>query len=484
MKTFKYLFITVLAIFLWGCDDDTMDDINRDRNNASSVDAFALLPDAVLKTAVTASATDLAWYASKWIEHSAGQWAQSHDNDRRIGMNVTSNYNNHWNGMYNIQNILRVMIELTSPGGAEENNKHALGIAQILTAYNLAVMTDFWGEVPWTEALQGAANMKPKYDRQSSLYSDSGIFKYLRDGITNLEAAKAQGPTGPNAGSFDYIYAGNNDKWIKAAYSLMARYHMRLSQKDGGAAAATKALAALANGFSVAGDALVFNKYEATSGRDNPWFQFRGERSHLASSSTLYNLMESRNDPRIALYFTQVGGEYNPAPPGQAERVQGGLYSESLITENGRTKATPLMTFHELKFIEAEARQRAGESANAVKTALREAIRASFVYHGSTSAAADAYFDASVEARVDSNALDEILTQKYIAAYEYESMEAYHDYRRTGIPVMHNPNNASVGYPNRLPYANSEESNNPDNFIPVNVLTQKVWWAGGDELVN
>jgi hypothetical protein len=484
MKTLKYLSVFILAVFLWGCDEDTMDDINRDRNNASSVDAFALLPDATLKTVVTATSTDFAWYTSKWIEHSAGQWAQSHDDDRRIGQNATSSWNNHWNGMYDLQNILRIMRELTEPGGPEENNVHALGIAQVLTAYNLAVMTDFWGEMPWTEAVQGAGNMKPAYDRQSVIYSESpgGIFWYLDQGIANLQQAINLGAEAPNAGGFDYIYNGNNARWIKAAYSLKARYHLRLSLRDGDAA--SKALAALANGFENAADEFKFTRYEATTLRDNPWFQFMSERSHLAASSTLFNLMDSRNDPRIELYFTTVGGEYNPAPPGEAERVQGGLYSESLLTETGRTRATPLMTFHELKFIEAEARQRAGQPLDNVRTALREAVVANFAYHGSDAEAANEYFDAAVESRFASDPLEEILTQKYIAAYEYEAMEAYHDYRRTGIPTMHNPHNTSVGYPNRLQYAVSEESNNPENFIEIDVHARRVWWAGGDELVK
>jgi hypothetical protein len=483
MKTLKYLSVFILAIFLGGCDEDTMDDINRNRNDASSVDAFALLPDAILKTANVASANDMAWYSSQWIEHSAGQWAQSHDDDRRLGQNATSAFNNSWNEMYLLQNVLNQIKELTSPGGAEENNKHALGIAQVLSAYNLAIMTDFWGDMPWSEAIQGAGNMKPKFDRQSVIYTGpNGVFELLESGIANLQAAKEQ-TGGPNAGGFDFLYQGNNDRWIKAAWSLKARYHLRLSQRDNDAAA--KALAALANGFQGAADALMFKLYEPLpSPRNNPWYQYRVQRSHLASSSTLFNLMDERNDPRIERYFTTVGGEYNPAPPGQAERTQGGTYSEGKVTADNQAAPTPLMTYHELKFIEAEARQRAGQSIDNVRTALREAVVANFIYHGATADAANEYFDASVAARFTENPLREILTQKYIGAYEYESMEAYHDYRRTGIPQMHNPNNATVGFPNRLQYGNSEESNNPANFIRLDVHKQKVWWAGGEELAN
>lgn len=482
MKTLKYFLIATFAVFIWGCSEDIMDEINKNVNDASSASAFAILPDVILKTAITSNATDLPWYASMYIEHSAGQWAQHHDADRRLTLNATSGFNNHWNGMYDILNMLRIIREMCAPGGPEENNKHALGIAQILTAYNLAVLTDFWGEVPWTEAISGAANMKPKFDKQSFIYSDDVIFKFITDGIANIEAAVAAGPTSPNAGTFDYIYNGNNARWIKFGYSLKARLHMRLTQRDTNAS--TKALAAITNGFADATDAAMFNKYSAGATKQNPWYTFKLERTHLCVSSTLFNLMNTRNDPRMDLYFTKIGGAFVPAPPGGANRVQGGTYSESRITAEGQLRATPLMTFHELKFIEAEARQRAGQPIANVKTALQAAIRASFIFHGSTQAAADAYFTAEVDARVDANALNEILIQKYIAMYEFEASEAYHDYRRTGVPTMNNPFNASVGFPNRLQYGNSEESNNPTNFIVLDVFESKVWWAGGTELVN
>jgi hypothetical protein len=481
MKTSKFLLIALFTAFLWSCSEDIMDDINKNVNNASSADAFAILPDAALKSAYTANATDLAWYASAFIEHSAGQWAQHHDADRRLGLHATSHFNNHWNGMYDILNMLKIIRERCAPGGPEENNKQALGMAQILTAYNLAVLTDFWGDVPWSEAIQGAGNLKPKFDKQSVIYQD--IFKFLDDGIATLQADIAN--PGPQAGVFDYIYAGNAQKWIQAAYALKARYHMRLSQRDGDAS--SKALAAMNNAFSSAADQFMFAKFEATASGENPWYQFRFQRSHLAVSTTLFNLMNDRNDPRMEIWFSKLGdpAAFNPAPPGEADRYQGGFYSESLITYNPatitvcRTRATPLMTYHELKFIEAEARQRTGGD---FTTALRQAIQASFVFHGLTADDANAYFDANVAARLQANPLQEIMTQKYIAMYEHEASEAYHDYRRVRIPTLFNPNNAVVGFPERSQYGLSEETSNPLNFIEVNIYTAKVWWAGGNEL--
>jgi hypothetical protein len=193
--------------------------------------------------------------------------------------------------------------------------------------------------------------------------------------------------------------------------------------------------------------------------------------------------MNERNDPRIPAYFTQIDGAYVPAPNGTATETQGGIYSTSLQTENGQTAPTPLMTFHELKFIEAEAKFLKGDAG--WETSLGEAIAANFAYHG-VEGAAD-YFAIEVTPMLTAgNELKEIITQKYIAFYEFEATEAYNDYRRTGFPTMHNPNNliATGGFVNRFPFAISEVSSNSANVPVIDVFKSKVWWAGGDELVK
>jgi hypothetical protein len=254
---------------------------------------------------------------------------------------------------------------------------------------------------------------------------------------------------------------------------------MRLSQRDNNAAASV--LACIPNGFASNDDNFIFAAYEATASGENPWFQFLADRSHLSAGQTLYDLMFARNDPRIAAYFTMIGDTaYVPAPNGTATETQGGIYSTSLITENGRTAATPMMTYHELKFIEAEAKFRAGQGG--WKDALQAAIEANFAFHG-VDGATDYYTNKVEPMLTAGNELKEILTQKYIAFYEHEAIEAYNDYRRTGVPTMNNPNNATAGFVNRFPYALSEISSNPDNVPDIDVFVNKVWWAGGDELV-
>lgn len=453
-----------------------MDEINRDLNNATNMGAQQLLPDVILKSTFETTATDIAWYATVYIEHSAGTWAQSANADKRIGQTDATLFNNSWNNLYDVLMVLNDMLKKTDPSTGTEVNPYARAIAQILTAYNLAVLTDMWGEVPWTEALKGAENLQPVYDQQSTIYPK--IIQLLDDGIATMNSVTTFSVVG------DYIYGGSSatarTRWIKAANSLKARYCMRLSNVDNQSAA--KALAAIsAGGFVSNAENFSFAKYEATATGENPWYQFLADRTHLSVSQTLYNIMNARSDPRIPVFFNQVGSIYNPAPNGTAQQVQGGVYSTSRLTSNGRTAATPLMTYHELKFIEAEAKFRASDAT--WQASLQQAIESNFTLNGLTSANAATYFTAQVLPRLTAgNELNEILTQKYIALYEFEAIEAYNDFRRVpSFLTLNNPFNATVGFVWRFPYPTSEDASNSAHIPDINVFTSKTWWAGGSE---
>lgn len=475
MKTLKILFIALASLLITSCSEELMDIINKDVNNALSMSAQSELPDVILNSAFSTTATDIAWYATVYVEHSAGTWAQSAQADKRVGQTASTLFNNNWNALYDNLMVLDDMIKKTDPATGDEENLYARGVAQILTAYNLAVLTDMWGEVPWSEALKGSEILQPTYDKQSEIYPK--IMQYLDDGIASLNAATNISVAG------DYIYGGSaataKSKWIKAANSLKARYSLRLTKVD--PTSATKALAAIPNGFASNADNFVFAKYEETATGENPWYQFLADRTHLSVSTTLFNIMQDRNDPRIPVYFLQVDGAYNPAPNGEATESQGGIYSTSRLTAEGRTAATPLMTYHELKFIEAEAKFRTEDAT--WQTSLQQAIAANFLFHKLTEDDANAYFTASVLPLLTAgNELKEILTQKYIAFYEFEAIEAYNDYRREpSFLTLNNPNNETAGFVWRFPYATSEFASNSANIPAANVFTNKTWWAGGTE---
>ena len=77
--------------------------------------------------------------------------------------------------------------------------------------------------------------------------------------------------------------------------------------------------------------------------------------AHHAISETFYDILDGLNDPRIPLFITQVNGEYVPAPNGTSEEDQAGtIYSRITGNVLNATSPLPIMTYAELKFIEAE----------------------------------------------------------------------------------------------------------------------------------
>jgi hypothetical protein len=481
MKTLKYLLLLAFPIvFIVGCSEDLYDEINKDRNNATVTSANIMISDAMVNTAWNAGA-DLAWYSTIFCEHNAGIWSQSYQADTRISQEAASTMNNAWNSQYSTMLTCKSVLDLCKPGGAEADNYITRGIALVLTAYNLALTTDGWGEVPFEEACQGAVNMKPKFELQSDIYPkiqvllDSAILNFNKTTLAPL-------------GNRDLIYgaingsvsnATLNANWKRAAYSLKARYALRLSNIHP-TTAYDDALTYLSNGFTSAAQQFMFSRYGSAANNQNPWWQFFNDRYYFAPSVHLDTALSNRADPRQARYI--VFGP--PAPNGTAVQTQNDYGVSGITYPNGATVATPLMTYHELLFIKAECEFKTGVAAATWQATLQAAITANFVFQGLTAAQATTYFNNAVLHRLYAgNELHEILMQKWLAFFEHEAIEAYNDVRRTGIPAMTNPLNATIGFPWRYAWATSEVTSNGAN-IPtgMNIYTSKLWWAGGTEL--
>lgn len=266
MKYLKIITAAFIIFSLSACSKNIMDKINADVNDPAPADVPAsnILPSAIIATAFGTAGTDLAWYSSVYTEQSAGVDEQLYDADRRNGITASSLMDNEWNSIYDNLSVLKDIITRTSKGGTEPNPA-LLGMAQVLTAYNLAVVTDMWGDVPWTNALQGLGNVHPTYDSQQSVYT--AILQLLNNAIGNLT-----GSNGSSLSSQDLIYGGNTASWIKAAWSLKARYFMHLQKPVAGAV--DSVLACIPNGFTSNADGFIFAKYENTQIGSNPWFDF------------------------------------------------------------------------------------------------------------------------------------------------------------------------------------------------------------------
>ena len=269
------------------------------------------------------------------------------------------------------------------------------------------------------------------------------------------------------------------------AYGLKARHTMRLSLKSPDYAS----VIAFANkSFTSASEQSQFI-YNGLSSK-SPFQLFFDDRDYLGASTSLHNKLTERNDPRDDVFFKQHPDASDPlfAPNGAPEQAQG-LYSISAISTI--TAPTYLISYHEVEFLKAEAYARLGQLENA-KDALEKAITAAFqkVNVGLSSAEAETYYTDEIEPKLtdNTNALREIMIQKYLAFFEEESVEAYNDYRRLNAMgenfiVLTNPLNNTGKFPLRFTYGADDVTTNKnvrDAYGNGNyVYSENVWWAGG-----
>jgi hypothetical protein len=453
-------------LVLNSCSDRIMDEIGRNPNSPTEVPINLLMPMIGVDLAVAVLGTDLAWYSSVFVEHTTGVHGQLRDADQRVGINSTM-ANNSWISIYaDLLKDTDIIIQRGSEGGEEEGAWTSVGIAKIIQAFGASVATDLWGDVPFREALQGSNNRTPVFDAQESVYAD--LQALLDEAIGDLSEGSVVNP-----GNADFYYGGDEESWIKAAYALKARLHNRLSRKDP-AGSANAALAAIANAFEDPSENMVFNDFTTDATGEHPWFQELNDRSHHAISVTIDNLMTGLNDPRRTMWFGTIGGQIAPAPSGRAENDQSGtIYSRASEDYLTATSPLPIITYDELKFIEAEALLRLNQRPEAYAAYL-EAIEASLVRANVTEAGIGTYLvQSSVAVGANNLTLRNIIEQKYISFWLFQPIEAYNDYRRTGFPVLMNSEGPP---PNRFPYPQDEIAANTENVPNVTTLT-RIWWA-------
>ena len=228
------IYIFCAAGLLTACTDDVMDRLNRNENDPEDVPSRYLFTDAETSSAVNLVSGDFAFYTAVYMEQQAGIFNQMYNAEMRLAdVYSAATFNNAWGSTYRNLRALKIIRERCAPGGVESGSNHLLGMAQVLTALNLATLTDLMGDIPWSEALQPGVVYQPKLDSQESIYQD--IFSLLDDAIANLKREDLATLT--PVGHQDLIYGQYDtdrqaELWIKAAYGLKARYTLRLSYRE------------------------------------------------------------------------------------------------------------------------------------------------------------------------------------------------------------------------------------------------------------
>lgn len=322
-------------------------------------------------------------------------------------------------------------------------DKTFLGIAEVLQAWEMGTLADFWGDVPNTQAAKPDSFPTPKYDPQQVVYDS--VLATLDQAIANLNANAGAGP-----GGADIIYGGNAAKWAALAHTLKARFYLHLAERDPSNYA--KALAEANQGISSnAGDYLTYQTTNANE--QNDWYQFllTGTRTGFTRAGKYeVDLLKSLNDPRLAEYYQKGTGaaDYLGAAPGQALQGWMATISAKRLAPDYRQ---PLVTYNENLLIKSEALFQTGNPQAALDTLNRE--RAAW-------ATATPWHSAiALPPESGPVTLAAIMQEKYITLFQ--NVEAWNDYKRTCLPAL-TPANGAVSLPGRMLYTNAERQTNPN----------------------
>src|SRR5665647_3939862 len=135
-----------------------------------------ILADVITSTAFNVVGGDFNTYASAYVEHEVGTDNQLYRAEHRDNEpSAASTFNNVWGSSYAALKNARIAIEKCSVGGKQEGNQVTKGIAEVLAAYNSAIIADMFGDAPYSEAAlvnpDGSPKfMNPKIDTQKDIY--------------------------------------------------------------------------------------------------------------------------------------------------------------------------------------------------------------------------------------------------------------------------------------------------------------------------
>jgi hypothetical protein len=472
-KLTKYIFIILSTIGIAGCSDYL--DVNDNPNEPTTVPLSSLMATASFATGENIQA--IGGITSYYVQYLA-----SPNPSGSTDIQEPVAYDNAWFLLYHTLGDIADMEKQAIESGAS----HYTGAAKLLKAIHLQLIVDAWGDVPYTEALF-AETVTPAYDEDSDLYPV--ILALISDGIAELSKAESTYALGAQ----DFIYGDRPDEaaqvsaWIKMGYALKARTLLHMSKTPG--YDPEEVLAAVDNAFTSNADNADIVYFDTEF---NPWASVaRNQESLILDgwiSEQLVQAMDGTSygvtDPRMPFMFGDTDEGTFVGVPNGAGRGGADVSGERSVLERGTYYASDtspmlIITYAELKFIEAEAALAADNKPRAYQAYL-EGIEAHMDMVGVPDEDRDEYInDESVSVGSDNISIELIMKEKYIAMFLHP--EAWTDARRYNfqykdmtIPANLNPD-LNGNFARRLVYPDSETGRNVANVPPVTQL-DRMWW--------
>jgi Starch-binding associating with outer membrane len=504
MKLKSIILLGFILLAGTSCNEKFLD-VNTNPNSLPTA-----LPNFVFTNAVNTTASNMV-FSNETGSYWSGQWSQSNSYivaTTTFGYNFTNGDFNYWDGFYNNLNDYQFVID----NAEEKGQKFLKGPARVMKSYVIQQLVDMYGNIPYSDAFKGVKSLAPKFDDQKVIYDE--LIKELDLAIVDLKANAFAGAFT----SSDIVANGNITKWVKFANSLKLRILMRESRvasKASFISAELNKIVAEKTGFLETEDVASGGPslYLATAGKQNPVYERWGYNSAGATqalgrfprmSQFLVNsLKESGDTLRLKRIAYAVGGE-NTGKPGVSTKAELAInyagvpfgassgflatavcpIGPSILTKGAFNKAFILMTAAEVQLNLAEAKLNfptsslPGTDKEYFEKGLAQSFRVLGAGTGSEAFKGSKIQNYDYEASTDKNAA--IAIQKWIALCNFNGLEAWSEYRKSGLPVT--PQSRQVTdakRPVRLYYPNTESGSNGENVKAqgeIDVFKTKIFW--------
>ncbi|HLT81229.1 MAG TPA: SusD/RagB family nutrient-binding outer membrane lipoprotein [Cyclobacteriaceae bacterium] len=459
-KILFFLLSVGVMSFVTSCDEN-LADLNVDPKQPTEVPAEVLFTYGqfnLVKQLTNADYNhnvDLFW--SNFLTQTTYIQEASYDAaNRDVGGSIWDNI--YTECLFELADAKRILRAEEATPATEPIINNQLAMIKVLEVYAYQYLVDNFGPVPFREALD-INNVVPAYDDADFIYA--AITDSLQNAISMLDAGAAG-----FSSSADILYGGDIEKWQKFANSLLLKIGIRLADVDATTASALINDAVNGGVFESNDDNAVFQFLDSQPYVNPIWdyFVYDNRASDFVATQFFLDILEDRNDPRIAAYFDDnevpyVGGVY-----GGVGNAYNSLTHVNTAITNDATFPGTLLDYSFVAFTLAEAVERSFIAGDAA--AYYEAgIRASFESWGLSETDADNYLaEASVDySTAPGDFKQKIGMQKYIALFN-QGHEAWTEARRLNTPELLPAASNSRPNPRRMIYPTTEKLINSANY--------------------
>ena len=473
----KHLIYSIILLLVTVTCTNDFEEINTNNNNPVAASEELLLPTVLLDL------SNLTVNETHYFGEIIGQYSARYQfND--VDLYQWGADDRFWSPLYG---ILQDVKDIETIAITKENLNYE-AIAKILKAYIFSIITDAYGDVPMSEANRADEGIfSPVYDSQEAIYDK--LLSLLEEANNKIDLN-----TTVNG---DRLFDGDMMRWKKFANSLRLRMLLRIS----GVRNVSTAMVEIVSNPST------YPVFESIN--DDAVYQYSGvfpdipivsepgggrEFEYFLQIPTTHfiNTLLQNNDPRLVLWVSPR--DCDLADPGCIQdRTQGvvpGLligdigdpsnYSRRAVEffESATLIRGIFMTYSELNFILAEARENGIINMGSAQEYYNKGVMASFSHWGIT-------MPGDFLTTTIPYTTQRLYEQKWLALY-HTGVETWFDWKRTGKPDFIQAGPATVNggkVPVRLMYPTLEQSLNATNYNAAvslmggdNINVSSWWW--------